>query len=496
MNKKCILPIVEAPSMNSYVHHSYPLSIVEDKSICSFYLRNRPDRPWDIEASDASVDYSRDSNKLSIKNKKGRTDSTLIIKRLCDTNDEMIIKINDFVLFNSLSYVCLSVGNQEHLTEGEINYFCWNQYNISVKERQIAFDGHFKLYYRMRKVDSYIEISASQDCSSWVPVYEMEAVYDISQDVYFQIKIYYGENHYEYWKNMNYIQMIYNNKDCNTVYLDYFTYPRKRYDASYQEFSYFLDTEYLLLDDCLQTYNGVVSFLKGSIEQKYYVNIDIDEQFIPERQDLEKKEFYHFNLFHGYDDEKKEFYALGYNQSGKLKSVPISYDVVRRDILGNNVVRYKKNINSAKYVFSIDYVLNSLKEYLYGVDSSEKFMGVIGKQQGVYGMNIFNELLNTKRGNELIVNDRRLSFVLYEHCFNMMDRLSFIDRLDYLNKDNKEELFDLGGRMLKTAVILKNRVIKNIYTQNLEDKILAQLSSLYEIEKKFYTELIGSIYNS
>ena len=68
MNKKCILPVVEASSMNSYVHHSYPLSIVEDKSICSFYLGNRFDRPWDIEALDASGDYSQDSNKLSVEN--------------------------------------------------------------------------------------------------------------------------------------------------------------------------------------------------------------------------------------------------------------------------------------------------------------------------------------------------------------------------------------------------------------------------------------------
>ncbi len=45
MNKKCILLIVEAPGMNSYVHHSYPLLIVEDKSTCSFYFGNRPDRP-------------------------------------------------------------------------------------------------------------------------------------------------------------------------------------------------------------------------------------------------------------------------------------------------------------------------------------------------------------------------------------------------------------------------------------------------------------------
>lgn len=496
MSKKCILPIVESPSMNSYVHHSYPLAIIEDKSIGSFYVGSRFDKPWKIEETDASVDYNPETNQLILENKKGRTDSTLKLTRLCDTNDEMIVKINDFFLYDNLAYVSMSVGNRQQLAEEEVNFFRWNQYDISVKERKIAFDGHFYLYYRMRKTESHIEVCASNDCSSWLTVYEMDAVYDASQDVCFQVEIYYGENYFEYWKNMNYIQMVYNGRDCNTVYLDYFTYPRKRYDASYQEFSYFLDTEYLLLDECLGIYENVISFIKDSIDRNYYVNIDIDEQYIPERQDLEKKEYYHFNLFHGYDDEKQELYALGYNQSGRLKSVPISYSVMNRNILGSNVVRYKKNVNTAKYAFSIDYVVNSLEEYLYGVDSSEKFMGVIGKQQGVYGINVFEELLHTERGKELIVTDRRLSFVLYEHCLKMVERLAFIDRLHYLNKDNREALLEFGNRMLKTAETLKNRVIKNIYTQNQEERILEKLNELYEIEKEFYVELIGSICNS
>lgn len=496
MSDKVVLPIIEAPSLNSYVHHSYPCAIIEDKSICSLYVSNNDEHQWKVENTNAALEYLPEQQILTIENKKGRADTYAVMQRQCGICDEIIVKVNQFVLMDSLSYIRMSVGTQNQYQKEDDVFFRWNQYDITVNERLIAFEGHFDVYYRMRRNENSIEVCASQDKFAWIPVYWNEIEFDYNQDVFFYIKIYYGENYYEYWKNMNFIQMVYNGNDYNRVYLDYFTFPRKRYDASYQEFSYFLDTEYLLMDECLEPFDSIVLFIKDSLRHGYYVNIDIDEQYIPERQDLEPKEYFHFNLVYGYDDEKEVFYALGYKQSGKLSTAYISYHVLVRDIVGKNVVRYKKNINTTPYMFSIDYLLKSLEEYLYGIDSSEKYMGVIGKQKGVYGINVFNELLYTERGRELIVTDRRLSFVLYEHCVNMIDRLNFIDKMGFLDKESREYLFEIGYEMLKASEILKNGVIKNIYKKNMSEKIMFQVNILFELEKKFYGELVKILHNN
>ena len=135
-------------------------------------------------------------------------------------------------------------------------------------------------------------------------------------------------------------------------------------------------------------------------------------------------------------------------------------------------------------------------ELLYGVDSSERFMGIIGKQPGIYGLKVFDELINTERGQELIVTDRRLSFVLYEHCLGMMERLTFLIRMGYVAEKRQDHLIALGKKMLNSSEVLKNRVVKNIFTQNMADRIMTQLSELYQLEKEFYTELIDVLTNS
>lgn len=495
MNKKLRLPIELSPSMNSYVQHSYPLAIIENNKICSLHVSNDGDE-WLKTRNDVSAEYLWKEQKLIINNVKGRMDTSFLMQRKCNEKDEFIVKVNEFEIRDNLSYVRMSAGSMEQKEKEEDAFFRWNQYDITVPEKLIKLDGHFNLYYRMRRTDQKIEVCASQDRYTWGLVHSQNLCVEEGLEVFFFLEIYFGENIYEYWRNMNYIQLVYNKDDTNSVWLDYFTYPRKRYDASYQEFSYFLDTEYLNLDKSMLHYDDVHSLIKNGCEEDYYINVNINELYIPERQDLEKREHFHYNLIFGFDDEARVFYALGYNQSGKLEIANIPYAVVD-DLknVGNGVVRYKKNVNTAKFEFSIDYVLNSMEEFLYGIDSSVKFMGVIGKQKGIYGINIFQELLYTERGRELITTDRRVSYLLYEHAVNMIARMKFIYQLGYLDAIKRDMILEIGNRMLKTAEFLKNKVIKNIYKGNLQDKILELLRELAELEKFFYTEAINALNN-
>ena len=73
---------------------------------------------------------------------------------------------------------------------------------------------------------------------------ETEMKCALHEQLNIEIELFYGNNQYLPWKYMNYIQLFYKPQDWNTVYLDYFMFPRKGWDASYNYACNFLDTEY------------------------------------------------------------------------------------------------------------------------------------------------------------------------------------------------------------------------------------------------------------
>lgn len=491
MNTK-ILPMNNKPSITSYVHHSYTNAIIDDDRIATVYIDSIKDHRWVIPNSDINYEINKELGLLKLKNKKDRMSTSFYIKRKSNEDDEIILKINDIKLIDSLTFVRLSIGTDEQFLE-ELDqdfFFKWNQYDITMKDKKLSYPSHFYLYYKVTKHGNSIRIGISKDKETWDTLYYDENAAFDSDELFFFIKIYYGNNQYEQWKYMNYIQLFYNESDLNTVYLDYYMFPRKGVDASYQYCCHFLDTEYISLTQSLDYYKSLHDYIKHSINQSYYINISLNEFYIPNRMAFKKKDYHHFNLFYGYSDELQEYYILGYNENGQLVTTSIPYAILDEKIYGDNVVRYKYNVNPCEYKFNIEYVVQSIREYLYSIDSSINFAGILGNRTGSYGIQIFDKLRFTESGKKLLINDRRISFVLYEHCRLMKDRILYMDRNGFLNGNLMDDLLLKCEQMVHDSEILKNSVIKNRLVHTFEKKIMDLLEKLYYSEKDFYELLL------
>lgn len=484
------LPVNGNSDITSYVHHSYINAILDNSHIITLYVQNMQNYHWDIAESD--VIYELNNELLKLTDKDWRKSDSFFIRRECNSEDEIIVKVKDIRLLNPLTYIQVSISTEEQLMEEDNPdfYLKWDQNDITIKKYKMKFDLQLYMYYKVSKVGKRVSINISRDKILWEELYEQNLETDVNSKLFFYIKLYFGKSQYSQWKYMNYIQLHYREFDQNGVYLDYFMFPRKVWDASYQYACHFLDTEYVKILDGLKYFGNIQEYIKYCIRQDYYLNIQLDEYYVKDRFAYQNRHYDHYNLFWGYNDNARVFYILGYNERGKVAVSELPYDVFSYKIYrGTTVVRYKYRTNSSELEFRKELVTQSIYEYYHGIDSSIKYSNILTSKSAWYGLNIFDRLIQSEKGVELLKNDKRISFVLYEHCRLMKNRLNFLNESGYLN-GMFEPLMLKCEKMVDISEILKNMVIMHNIRPKKESEILNQLQALHVSEKDFYYMLL------
>lgn len=488
------LPINSNSSITSYVQHSYVNAIIENHNIADIYIDNVNETLWSFQQNDISYEINKETSAIKLSGKENRQSTSFYMFKKCNHIDEIIIKINDFKLIDSLSFVSLSISTDKQFgtQNTSVFYFKWNQYDITTNDTNLSYDSHFMAYYKLSKIGDRVQVNISNNRTNWYKLIDSELKLNAEEtDIYLGVNIYFGENQYIKWKNMNYIQLFYNEFDRNGVFLDYFMFPRKGVDAGYQYVCHFLDTEYVDdVDDYIKYYDNINTYIKNCIRHGYYLNICLDEYYVPERNAYRKYHYNHYNLFYGYNDKNQTYSILGYNQKGKLSISVIPYELMIENIYGQFIVKYRLKVNPCAYEFQISYIIQMIDEYLNGLNSSLKFAGLLSNRQGTFGIKIFEKLLYTEKGRDLLVHDVRISFVLFEHCKLMRDRLQYIEENGYIPLDERDRINELCNKMLRNSEILMNVVLKNQIVLKCENNVIRLTNELYNSEKIFYTNLL------
>lgn len=491
-----VLEINFKPQLTSYVHHSYTNAIVDKSFISSFFVSDLKTERWRMRETDIVYTCDKELSMVSLYENKGRMSPFFEMRRRCSENDEVIVKLEDMKLMDSMSYIRVGISRESEINNSQAPgyWFYWNQYDITTQKGHISYENHVNLYYKLTRKQNDIQISVSKNMKKWDVIHESDYELSMSEELDFYIQVYFGENQYEQWINMNYIQLFYDETDPNTVYLDYYMFPRKGDDASYQYLCHFIDTEYINYERYKEVKKGSIhKYIKHSILQGYYVNVCLDEYFISNRKAYNSYNYEHYNLVYGFDDGKRLYYILGYNGDGKPEISTISYSTLKKAASDNDIVRYRYNVNKWNFNFQLSHVKEMLIEYINGEDSSRRFVGVLGNRKGVYGLKIFDQLYGTEVGRKMIIDDRRISFVLYEHCKLMQGRLTFLEKRGYLKQEVYEELLNKCELMVKTSEVLKNLVIKNSLRPQYKENILLSLADLKRCELDFLECLLCNL---
>ena len=172
-----------------------------------------------------------------------------------------------------------------------------------------------------------------------------------------------------------------------------------------------------------------MKFIRNSIDEGKYIELRLDQYYISDREEYRHRHFMHQNLIYGYDDSLKILYLLGYNSVGKMSKTTISYADVKyqfnkRGCVSNvYLIEYKPEAYGVTY--QPEYIRRMLIQYLESYNSSLDFGHIIEARNRVFGFACYAELMSEK-GLNLILKDRRVLHLLYEHKFVMEQRLEYL----------------------------------------------------------------------
>ncbi len=501
-----ILGVNTRPDVTTYIHHAFINSIAGNTMVFNGWINNASNYMWEQCTYDTVIRIV--NNYISVDEVNEGINREGIIYRKCQKKDELILEVHNIDMSAEHPIINLFISGldpKKCITDNiDIYRLGIHRYGVMVSdngvvEKDISLDINIITKFKINIKKNIIHTYYYTISDGWQEIIELKS--RIKNDEMF-IGINYNNlgsiiNRREYnaWLYMNYLQIMIYEEDKLDIAIDYDVLPVKNYRFESLLSNQFMDIQYLKINEVQLSFKNLHDYLKHSINNNYYISLCFDEYYIPNRDAYKKYHYFHYNLVYGYDDVNEEYYICGF--SDKIVFEKIAYKVIESVGLGNDseIIRYKSCKNTTKYEFDKSLFVQDLKDYLNGTCLSyiKKFCTRIGK---VYGIKVYEYLINTEKGKELLVNDIRISYLLYEHAQIMRKRFVYFEEehVFYFSDDIKNELGNLCEKMLVVAktvnlLVLKRKMMNSDNTK----EIFTELRNLYEIQKKFYIKLFNSI---
>lgn len=241
-----------------------------------------------------------------------------------------------------------------------------------------------------------------------------------------------------------------------------------------------------------------------SINKGYYVFLNVDEHYLPNRDITGESHAVHDNLIFGYDKEAETFDVLGFRANGVFGTSKVSfadfemaYQHVAEIENWNQDIRLLKFNEKASYKFDIRLVADLIEDYLLSRNTYERFYMATDPYavDNVYGMDIYEHLKTYFR---LLLDgkiwlDAKYLHMLWEHKKGMVARIQYMEENGYLDKGLglSARYVEIESRML----VLRNILIRysiDFKTERLE-KIIDSLDAVAHDEKAILQQLIGEM---
>lgn len=193
-----------------------------------------------------------------------------------------------------------------------------------------------------------------------------------------------------------------------------------------------LITQKLEREFVLDTQPGIVEFLENSINSGYTVSLYVDEFYIPRRRVYRQMHYAHDILVYGYDDSKRVFFVLGYDEEMQFRKTLVPFHEMEQgfrhlewtDRYEEQIYLYKFN-KAGSYSLDPAFIQESLEQYLSGRDISRPRRGTADPLDLAFGVNVYSALI---RNMPTLVRKRdiRPIHTLWEHKKTMGMRIDYL----------------------------------------------------------------------
>lgn len=347
-----------------------------------------------------------------------------------------------------------------------------------------------RIIIRENQISSYY----SDNGQDWIEAY-CDTV-DKGKEYYTGIYLDMNEFTYYNWLYSNHLQIYcYNILSENCVPIDYF-YPTD-YDG--------LSKSNPFVHEHKIPYHIIESFhirldelLCYCIDNGIYIDLPLNEKYIPNRIAYQKNDYSHYNMVYGYDSENDTVSILGYDKNLKLHASAESYDNILTGYLnniGSDIVLHKFEMNYLPEQLNIDLIINTLTDYIECRDSSERYSGICQKRHRcVFGVAVYDCIVNSEKNFNTFLDDLRIAYFLTEHKKLMADRIRFLVEKNIL-KENSCELIEKGKKLYESTMLLLSLVMKCKLkpSANLMQDIKNKISTIKQNDIHLSTEILESL---
>ena len=490
--KSKILPIGSNPLLHGYAHYSYSMAI-----ICNSEVNDKKDIIFNDYIDGFNIlekNYICHEDNIEISEEKSKKiidmhafenpkDKHLFYYNKISGNGTYIININYFKHLNVDSECGIMIS--KFLPEKE-NFYINDSYRyFYCGERKIRSstltDGFINLYdyndYSECKIPIWLSITkfynniifkVSYDGIDWKNIHKDTINLD-TDEFYIGTYVEYKTFTYFNWLYNNYIQLHCDKYLGEKVYLltdvviDMFNGFRIR--GNYYLNNPFLFTECIEKREIL-TLTNINNFICNSVNDGKYIQIMLNERYVPNTSAYEKYDFIHISLIYGYDKDKAIFYLMGYDKNGHIMFIEIPFDMflnaVMSDIPGNYIIHedYIMRItplSPVRYNIEKDLIVKFLQDYLNGENSYNMCSFMQSPPERIFGINLYKCFCENFR---ILLNDKRILHIFLEHKYLMLKRVSFLHENNIIPIEDFEILFDKFNSIYIKTEKLRNMMLK------------------------------------
>ena len=280
-----------------------------------------------------------------------------------------------------------------------------------------------------------------------------------------------------------------------------------------------LDTQWLDRNIVTCTSKSLSDFLISCVDGKNYIQLFLDEFYIPQRGGYRKYHFIHDLLIFGYDERDKTFDTLGYNDKGVYTTYKAHFDDIEQAFSSvEGLSEYQthffyskiwlgKIMEGVEGYFDIQSVIEQLEDFLSANNTSNRFRLINTPQEcgvyrieedAVYGIDTYKYL---RRYLSLLLKNQCDFNPIYFHAFFqhkscMATRIQFMEEHNFLatsfefykeSKDIEEQAKNLRMMMLKFSIRRNNNII---------ERMLETFDALIERDIKLLTNVTSELCKS
>ncbi|PZD96803.1 hypothetical protein DNH61_06290 [Paenibacillus sambharensis] len=323
--------------------------------------------------------------------------------------------------------------------------------------QQIGHD-YREVWLRLIRAGADIQVYASACGEVW----RLAASYtcEMKGVLYIGLAVTTGACSWSKWYYSNYIQLRCF-KDFQSNYdVPFDFYMGIRRDRNYYYLNPYLQAHSLSHRFLARAFPDLVSFLIQCLNSGLYIDLMLDEYFIPERRAYKQTKYDHANLIYGYDTGSEQFLLLGHSPGGVFKASAASFQAVR-EAYGEghphcDVQLYSPSPIGNEYEFDIRTVTAALREYAESVNPHLPVRGFRNEVQDVYGMEVYRSLASNLPDHW---RDIRPFVVLHEHKKLMIERVGYMHQQGYLSHDEQLEFQSRFLQLMSRLETLRNLII-------------------------------------